>query len=98
MNKKVNKKTIKRGLLPYLFIIIIGLGVLYVFNYLNQTTNVLTYDEFMTNLNKGKVETIVLVPRERAQTYEVTGKLQGYSENETYYAILPKSDSIINKI
>ena len=52
----------------------------------------------MTNLNKGKVETIVLVPRERAQTYEVTGKLQGYSENETYYAILPKSDSIINKI
>jgi len=28
MNKKVNKKTIKRGLLPYLFIIIIGIGII----------------------------------------------------------------------
>ncbi len=98
MNKKVNKKTIKRGLLPYLFIIIIGLGILYVFNFLNHTTNVLTYDEFMSNLNKGKVETIVLVPRDRAQTYEVTGKLKGYSENESYYAILPKSESVISKV
>ena len=98
MNKKVNKKTIKRGLLPYLFIIIVGLGILYVFNFLNHTTNVLTYDEFMSNLNKGKVEKIVLVPRERAQTYEVTGKLEGYSENESYYAILPKSESVISKV
>ena len=98
MNKKVNKKTIKRGLLPYLFIIIIGVGILYVFNFLNHTTNVLTYDEFISNLNKGKVKTMEITPRDRAQTYEVTGKLSGYGENESYYTILPKSDAVINKI
>ena len=98
MNKKVNKKTIKRGLLPYLFIVIVGVGILYVFNFLNHTTNVLTYDEFIGNLSKGKVKTIEITPRDRAQTYEVTGKLSGYGENESYYVILPKSDSVINKV
>ncbi|MBR4617851.1 MAG: ATP-dependent zinc metalloprotease FtsH [Bacilli bacterium] len=98
MNKKMNKKTVKRGLLPYLFIVIIVVGVLYVFNFLNHTTNVLTYNEFMENLNNGKVETINLVPRERAQTYEVTGRLSDYAKDEEYYAVLPKADSVVDKI
>ena len=29
MNKKVDKKTIKKGLLPYLFILLIILGIFY---------------------------------------------------------------------
>ena len=98
MNKKMNKKTVKRGLLPYLFILIIIVGVLYVFNFLNHTTNVLTYDEFIQNLENGKVETINLVPRDRAQTYEVTGRLSDYAKDEEYYAVLPKADSVVDKI
>ena len=98
MNKKIDKKTVKRGLLPYLFIVLLILGILYLFNYLNHTTNVLTYNEFMDNLADGKVSEITLVPRERAQTYEVTGKLTDYAENESFYAVLPKSDNIVKKI
>ena len=36
MNKKIDKKVIKKGLLPYVFLFIIMLGILYVFNVLNK--------------------------------------------------------------
>ncbi len=98
MNKKVDKKTIKKGLLPYLFILLIILGIFYLFNFLNHKTNILTYNEFMENLANGKVKEVMLVPRDRAQTYEVTGKLSDYTENESFYAVLPKSENVVKKI
>ena len=98
MNKKVDKKTIKQGLLPYLFILLIILGIFYLFNFLNHKTNILTYNEFMENLANGKVKEVMLVPRDRAQTYEVTGKLSDYAENESFYAVLPKSENVVKKI
>ena len=98
MNKKVDKKTIKKGLLPYLFILLIILGIFYLFNFLNHKTNILTYNEFMENLANGKVKEVMLVPRDRAQTYEVTGKLSDYAENESFYAVLPKSENVLKKI
>lgn len=98
MNKKVDKKTIKKGLLPYLFILLVILGIFYLFNFLNHKTNILTYNEFMENLANGKVKEVMLVPRDRAQTYEVTGKLSDYAENESFYAVLPKSENVVKKI
>ncbi len=98
MNKKIDKKTVKKGLLPYLFIVIFILVILYMFNFLNHTTNVLTYNQFMDNLSNGKVEEFTLTPRDRAQTYEVTGRLTEYAETESFYAVLPKSDNVIEKI
>lgn len=98
MNQKVDKKTIKKGLLPYLFILLIILGIFYLFNFLNHKTNILTYNEFMENLANGKVKEVMLVPRDRAQTYEVTGKLSDYAENESFYAVLPKSENVVKKI
>ena len=98
MNKKVDGKSVKKGLLPYLFIGIVIIGIFYVFNYLNHTTNIFTYDEFMDNLNNGKITKIELVPRDRAQTFEVTGKLSDYSDIEEFFVSLPKSEIIVNKI
>jgi len=65
---------------------------------LNHKTNILTYNEFMENLANGKVKEVMLVPRDRAQTYEVTGKLSDYAENESFYAVLPKSENVVKKI
>ena len=98
MNKKVDKKTIKKGLLPYLFILLIILGIFYLFNFLNHKTNILTYNEFMENLANGKVKEVMLVPRDRAQTYDVTGKLSDYAENESFYAVLPNCENVVKKI
>ena len=98
MNKGIDKKTVKKGLLPYLFLALAMLGIFYVFNVMNQVVNVLTYDEFITKLNEGKVEELELVARASAYTYEATGVLEGYKENETFFVRLPLSDEVMKKI
>ncbi len=94
----VNKKTVKRGLLPYLFLLLIMLGIFYFFNVLNQKVNVLNYNEFMEVINNGDIEELTLVPRERALTYEVQGRLKKYEENETFFARLPLSEEVMKRL
>ena len=53
MKKKVDQKTMKKGLLPYVFLAIIMLGIFYVLNVLNKNVHELTYDEFIEKLDKG---------------------------------------------
>ena len=48
----MNKKTVKKGLLPYLFIGIFMLGVLFFLNIANQKVNVLTFDSFMKQVKE----------------------------------------------
>ena len=98
MNKTIDKKTIRKGLLPYLFLALIMLGVFYVVNVMNNDVNVLTYDEFMTELNEGNVEELEVTARGSAYTYEVRGSLKDYEDNETFFARLPFSDEVMKKI
>ncbi len=98
MNKSIDRKTVKRGLLPYLFIALVILGIFYVFNVMNKDVKVLTYDEFVEKLEAGKVTELELVTRGSAYTYEATGKLTGYEDNETFFARLPLSDEVMKKI
>ena len=98
MNKTIDKKTIKKGLLPYLFLALIMLGVFYVVNVMNNDVNILTYNEFMSELNKGNVEELQITARGSAYTYEVRGSLKDYDNNETFFARLPLSDEVMKKI
>ena len=98
MNKKIDKRTIKKGLLPYLFLFIIMLGVLYVFNVLNKDIHELSYDEFIEQLDKNKVTELELIARSGGYTYEARGTLSNYKENETFYARLPLSEEVMKKI
>ena len=97
-NNKIDKKTLKKGLLPYLFLIIIILGVFYVFNVFNKDVHEFTYDEFIEKLDKGKVTELYLVARGNGYTYEVKGTLSGYKENESFEATLPLSEEVMKKI
>ncbi len=94
----INKKEIKKGLVPYLFMFLFILGIFYFLNVMNQDIKTLTYNEFITELNEGNIEELVITPRSNAQTYEVTGKLDGYAKNETFFARLPMSDQVMKKI
>ena len=91
----VNKKVVKKGLLPYVFLLLVMLGVVYFVSVASQKVNVLTYDEFMKEISDKTVESIEVTPRERAQVYEVTGKLDNYQENETFFARIPLSDQVM---
>ena len=94
----MDKRTVKRGLLPYLFIGIIMLGMFYFFNVANQDVTVLTYNEFIEELNNGQITEVEVVTRVSGYTYEATGKLKGYEENEYFMAKLPLSDEVMKKI
>lgn len=94
----MNKKTVKKGLLPYVFIFLIMIGIYYSFNVMNRKVNILTYNEFIESVMDGSVEKLEITPRDRAKTYEVRGKLKKYKEKETFFARLPLSEEVIKKI
>ena len=98
MKKKVNQKTVRRGLIPYVFLFILMLGIIYVMNVLNTNVHEFTYDEFMEQLDKRKITELELVARGSGYTYEVSGVLSDYKENETFEATLPLSEEVIKKI
>ena len=94
----MNKNTVKKGILPYLFLVLIIFGVYYLFSILNQKVNVLTYRELTTVLEQGSVTEMTITPKERAVVYEIRGKLKDYKENETFFIRVPLTDSIIKNV
>ena len=98
MNKGIDNKIVKRGLLPYLFLLISVLAIFYAVSIANREVNILTYNEFISELDEGKITELELVARSNAYTYEVTGKLKDYKDNETFFVRLPLSDEIVKKI
>lgn len=94
----MNKKTVKRGLVPYVFLLLLMLGVVYFFNVLNQKINVLTYDELISSLDTGEVTEIYVTPKSRASIYEIRGTLKDYDKNESFYARVPLSDQVMKEI
>ncbi len=98
MNNKLNKKTIKKGMLPYLFLVLMMLAIVYLVNTLNTTVHVLDYNEFMNDLSAGKVTKLVITPRDRAGIYEVRGKIKKYAEGEEFFVRLPLSPEVMKQI
>ena len=94
----MDKKTVKRGLLPYLLIILIMGGMLFVMNFSGLKVHELSYDEFVKNLDGGKIEELEIIPKASGYTYEVVGTLEGYKDGETFKSVLPLSDEVMKKI
>ncbi len=94
----MNKKTVKKGLLPYVFIFLIMIAIYYCFNVANQKVNTLTYNEFMEKVSDGSVSKLEITPRDRAKTYEIRGKLEKYKENESFFVRVPLSEGVMKKI
>jgi len=98
VNNNFDKKAIKKGLLPYLFLFVVMLSMFYVFTVFNQKVHELSYDEFIKKIDNGKVTELKLVTKGSGYVYDVTGKLKGYKENESFEALLPLSDEVMKKI
>ena len=92
------KKTVKRGLLPYLFIALIMLGMFYAISFTNIKVHDLSYDQFIENLDGGKIKELEIVPRTSGHTYDVSGTLDNYKEGESFKTVLPLSDEVMKKI
>ena len=94
----MNKKTIRRGLLPYLMIIVVMFGVFFLISVLNRKINHLTYDQFIKEINKSNVTEIIITPKSNAGTYEIVGKLKGYDDKESFFLRTPLSEEVMNQV
>ncbi len=94
----MNRKEIKKSIMPYVFLLVFVIGCLIAFNLFNNTIHELSYDDFIKNLNGGKITELVVTPKVRTETYKLEGKLDDYNDNETFILYLPFSDEFISKI
>ena len=94
----MDKKTVKRGLLPYLFIILIMGGMIFFMNFSGIKVHELSYDQFVENLDGGKIEELEIIPKASGHTYDVVGTLEGYKDGETFKSVLPLSEEVMKKI
>ena len=98
MKNNIDKKVVKKGLLPYLLMLVVFVGVFYSFNVFNVVTHDLTYDQFIDKLEKEKIEELQIIPRGSGYVYNVVGTLDGYKDNEVFESVLPLSDEVMKKI
>lgn len=94
----MNKKAVKRGLVPYLFLFLIIAGIMYFFGMINHKVNHLTYDKFIEAAEKGNVTEIKVIPRSSAYVYEIQGKMKGYNENEIFSLKMPLAEESMTKL
>ena len=94
----IDKKTVKRSLLPYLLFALVVLGMFFFMNIANKKVDVLTYNEFIEKLDNKEITKLELVARTNGYTYEARGKLKDYADNETFFARLPLSEEVMKKI
>ena len=85
-----------RNTIFYLLIFLVIIGVVSFFNGGSQPTENLSYDTFISNLEKGEVTNLTMQP-ERG-VLEVRGQLKGYADDKYFITYIPNSDSEINRI
>lgn len=88
----------KKGLLSYIFLFLIMITIIYSFNMLNKKVNILTYNEFMIQANKGDVINLTVTPRSASGVYEFSGSLKGYNKDETFFVRVPLSEEVMTKL
>lgn len=98
MNININKNSVKKGFVPYVFLFLVLLGIYYCFVVLNQEVHMLGYNELVVELDKNNVKEVVVTPKSRAGVYEITGSLENYEENESFFVRVPLTDSVIKEI
>ena len=94
----MKKKNAKKGMLPYVILLVVVVFVAYIVAFGNNKVNDLTYDKLLVEIKEDKVTEMVITPHSSEGKYIITGKLKGYEEKETFKTSTPLTDSIINQI
>lgn len=84
-----------RNTIFYLLIFLVIIGVVSFFNGSNQTTNNITYDRFVSALEKGDVKSFSMQPDRGV--YEVRGEFKS-GPNQSFLTYIPNSEKILDRI
>ncbi|MED1205992.1 ATP-dependent zinc metalloprotease FtsH [Heyndrickxia acidicola] len=85
-----------RNTIFYVLLFLVLIGIVSYFNNNNQPTRNISYDQFVSYLNKGDVDNFSMQP-ERG-VYEVRGQLKGYKKDEYFLTYVMDSQSSLNRI
>ena len=95
---KKNNNIVLKTFMPYMCLFLIITATMYFFNILNTKVNDLNYNEFTSYLEEEKIEEITITRKDSAGVYTITGKIEGYEENETFKVTAPLTDSVVDNI
>ena len=94
----MNKKVVKKSIFSYILLAIVIFGVIYFFTVLNKKVNDLSYSELIKSMDKDKITELKITPNNSAGVYELTGKMKGYKDNESFKASAPLADETIKEL
>ena len=95
--KKNNNNYVKQSM-PY-FVLLLVIVVIMSFYELSQyKVNVLTYDQFISELDKKDVKDLEITAKSGAGVYYITGSLKEYGSKESFKVNAPLSDTVVNKV
>ena len=95
--KKNNSNYIKQSM-PYLVLLLVIVGIMTFYELSQYKINVLTYDQFISELDKQDVNKLEITAKSGAGIYYITGKLNGYSDKESFEVNAPLSESVVNRV
>lgn len=88
----------QRSLLPYLFLALFIIAVLYLLDSNTGKVNELTYNEFTSKLNAKEITEIEITPKSDAMVYQIKGKLKNYKDKEIFVVKMPLTDTAMSEI
>ncbi len=94
----MNKKTFRKSFLPYVFLFLIIISIVYFMDMLNQKVNMLTYNDFIEAVDKGEVKDVTITPESSAGVYQLTGTMNDYAKDETFFLRVPYSSETMEII
>ena len=94
----MNRKKIQKTVVPYSFLIIFMIGVLFFMSISNNRIVELSYDKFVNEINEKNIEELTIVPRKTAGIYEISGVIKTENGKENFYLKAPLSDKVVAEI
>ena len=91
-------KRARRNITPYIALVFVLVVIYFVSTMMTSKVHNMNYSTFLKNLKKDKVETVELSPNTKGSIYEITGRMKGYGNKESYYTTAPLTDDTINTI
>jgi cell division protease FtsH len=85
-----------RNTIFYLLIFLVIIGVVSFFNGSNQPTDNISYDKFVSYLEKGEVKSFSMQPDRGV--FEVRGQFKGVNKDKSFLTYIPNSDKIQERI
>ncbi len=94
----MNKKEMKKNVIPYILLIGLMFVLFYMYKIMSVKVNDLTFNEFMGKVSSGEVKEMEVTPSNDGGVYYIEGKLKDYKENESFKVTAPLSDEVIKEL